>query len=142
MWICKCGKKNVDSEDSCWSCGIGRTAAELTKDKQLQPRVEEPEGHETETDYTSAYNSTRLIAQFVSFVGWVLVIIGTLGFVLILAMGFLSYRVPDLTELLSCLAGVMGGLFLVLVGQLTRATADTADNTGEMLSMMKKRKSR
>jgi hypothetical protein len=37
-------------------------------------------------------------------------------------------------------AGVISGLLLVMAGQMTRATVDTADNTGHMLAIMKKRK--
>jgi len=142
MWICKCGKKNVDSEDSCWSCGVERSAAELRKEKELQPATEKLAQQETDSEYASAYGAARMAGRFVSFVGWLLVVIGALGVVFIIAMGLLSRRIPDLMELLFCVGGVMGGLLLVLAGQLTRAAVDTADNTGEMLFMMKKRKSK
>jgi len=33
--------------------------------------------------------------------------------------------------------GVISGLFLVISGQITRATVNNTDNTGEMLTIMK-----
>jgi hypothetical protein len=142
MWICKCGKKNVDSEDSCWNCGVERSAAEVKGEKGLQPASEKLPEQETDTEYVSAYGATRMAGRFVSFVGWVLVVVGALGLIIIIATGVLSRRIPDLMQLLFCLGGVMGGLLLVLAGQLTRAAVDTADNTGEMLFMMKRRRSK
>ncbi|MCG6536999.1 MAG: hypothetical protein L7F78_20410, partial [Syntrophales bacterium LBB04] len=44
-----------------------------------------------------------------------------------------------LMGLFPSLAGVISGLLLVMSGQMTRAIVDTADNTGHMLAIMKKK---
>ncbi len=38
------------------------------------------------------------------------------------------------------LGGFISGLLLVIAGQLTRATVDNADNTGQMLKLMKSKR--
>ncbi len=152
MWICKCGKKNVDSEDSCWSCGIDRAAAEQKKGIELQRTTEELAEQEPHKDYTSTYGTARMIARFISFVGWVLVGLSPLSCLLFLSPTIVSGRWSDLiqTKFLPILAGAIvgaivvaiGGLFFVMTGQLTRAAVDTAENTGEMLFLMQQRRSK
>ena len=85
--------------------------------------------------YVSRYQTARLIARFVSAVGWIFSVIGVLSLIL-----FVISVVQDnngIPLLISAFAGMFAGLALVMAGQMARATLDTADNTGEMLIIFK-----
>ncbi len=81
-----------------------------------------------------------MIAKCVSFFGWIIVGLSLFIFLVSLVESNKSYGGMALMGLLPAFAGLIGGLLLVMLGQLTRATVDTADNTGQLLSVMKKRK--
>jgi hypothetical protein len=95
---------------------------------------------ETFTGYTTTYGTARTIAQFVSFIGWVVFVIS----LLILAASLIKSIGPDrgfaLIGIFPAFAGAISGLLLVMAGQMTRAIVDTADNTGNILALMKKRR--
>ena len=91
---------------------------------------------DSKSGYVSTYGTTRIIARFISFFGWVVVVLSVL---LVSSMGSKPSDVSSPIVLLFALAGVTSGLLLVLAGQLTRAMVDTADNTGEILFLMKRR---
>jgi hypothetical protein len=143
MWKCKkCGEENEDSFDSCWSCAVSEDGSVAVNPKESRYIKEDAAKGETPTGYTSTYGTARGIAQFVSFVGWIVVGISGLVLIVILAKSTESRGNFALMGLLPALGGVISGLLLVMAGQLTRATVDTADNTGQMLSVMKRRKER
>jgi hypothetical protein len=90
--------------------------------------------------YSSTYNTARSIAAIVSFFGWVLVGIGILG------VAFLLQQAGGLKQLASGVGGIgaivsllvaVAGLLLVASGQVVRGTVDNADNTGEILAIIK-----
>jgi len=86
MWKCKkCGEQNEDSFDSCWSCGVTQDGAAPANAKEFQSMKEEAAKSNTTTDYTSTYGTSRMIATFVSFVGWVVVGISLLILLVALA---------------------------------------------------------
>ena len=150
MWKCKkCGEKNEDSFDSCWSCGTNQDGDTPPNLKKFQAMKEdaakgnliEEDNRSNNTDhYTSTYDTTRMIAACVSFVGWIVFGISILILLISLVQSTGSYGGFALMGLFPAFAGIMSGLFLVMAGQLTRTTVDTADNTGQMLSLMKRRK--
>ena len=141
MWKCKkCGEENEDSFDSCWSCGVSQDGTESAKVNDFKSLKEDVAKSDYSTDYASTYGTARMIAQFVSFVGWVVVGISVLILLVSLVKSTESHGGFALMGLFPSLAGVISGLLLVMSGQLTRATVDTADNTGQMLAVMKRRK--
>lgn len=90
--------------------------------------------------YSSTYSTARSVAAIVSFFGWILVGIGILG------VAFLVDQTRDLKQLFSGMGGIgaivsllvsVAGLFLVASGQVVRGTVDNADNTGEILAIIK-----
>lgn len=91
--------------------------------------------------YVSTHESTRLIAQIVSFAGWIIVGISVLvGFKLIAASLELRHVGFSIYVLLPAFGGIIAGLIAVALGQITRATGDTADYCGEMLAIMKSKR--
>jgi len=141
MWKCKkCGEENEDSFDSCWSCGAGQDGSQPVNANEFKSAKEDATKSDYSTGYTTTYGTARMIAQFVSFVGWVVVTISVLILIVSLVKSTESNGSFALMGLFPSLAGVISGLLLVMAGQMTRATVDTADNTGQMLAVMKKRK--
>ncbi|MBU1207296.1 MAG: hypothetical protein KKH04_10280 [Proteobacteria bacterium] len=141
MWKCKkCGEENVGSHHSCWSCGLSQDGTAMTNAKEFQSMKEEAAESETLTGYTSTYGTSRMIAEAVSFIGWIVVGIGILVVLVLFAKSSESHGGFTLMSLLPALLGIISGLLLVMTGQLTRAMVDTADNTGQMLSLLKRRR--
>jgi type II secretory pathway predicted ATPase ExeA len=133
MWKCKkCGKENEDSFDSCWSCGVTQDGTESVKEDIAKSN--------SPLDYTSTSGTSRMIASLVSFLGWVIVAISVLILLFSLVGSLKENSGLALMGLFPSLAGIISGLLLVMSGQLTRALVDTADNTGQMLAIMKNKK--
>ncbi|PIP39571.1 MAG: hypothetical protein COX19_07540 [Desulfobacterales bacterium CG23_combo_of_CG06-09_8_20_14_all_51_8] len=128
MWKCEmCGRKNEDNVDPCKFCGAKKGAI-LSAETNKYP-----------TEYITSYGTARMLCQFVSFIGCAAVGISVLIFIFSIIGSIKSNSSLVLIGILPSLAGIMGGLILVMVGQITRTTVDTADNTGQMLTIMKKK---
>ena len=139
MWKCEnCGAENEDTFASCWDCSMSREGNQSTRSAQTKefktPKEEVAQSDYDESGYVTSDGTARAIALFVSFIGWFLVVLGFFSLIISLDDGF------DLLKLFPFIMGAIGGLFLVMAGQMTRATVDTADNTGHMLAIMKKRR--
>jgi type II secretory pathway predicted ATPase ExeA len=133
MWKCKkCGKENEDSFDSCWSCRVNQDGTESVKEDIAKSN--------SPLDYTSTSGTSRMIASLVSFLGWVIVAISVLILLFSLVGSLKENSGLALMGLFPSLAGIISGLLLVMSGQLTRALVDAADNTGQMLAIMKNKK--
>ena len=144
-----CGKSYDNSITIC-DCGYDFYQQKLNKKTALRPTgAKQTADSKTalsravvgcSTVYTSTYGTTRSIAKLVSFFGWVLIIIGfpiSLFFILESLRSQKDYTTFQLfLDLLPALSGLYSGLLLVISGQLTRATVDTADNTGKMFALM------
>jgi len=139
MWTCKNCGANVDDVDTCWKCGLGKDGAVSTNTKSQSMKDEVARSNNI-TDYTSTYDTSRMIAKFISSIGWIVVGISVLIVLVSLLKSTGEYGSFALMGLVPALAGFISGLILVMTGQLTRAMIDTADHTGQMLSLMKKRK--
>lgn len=104
-------------------------------------RKEVEQGHMQH--YNSTYETTRVISEVISIVGWV--IVGFAGLPLVglfiglskegSGSGFGGFF--SVAMIYFCVCGIIGGLLLVVAGQFTRATVDNADSTAEMLAIMK-----
>lgn len=88
--------------------------------------------------YTSHYRVARIVAALISVSGWLVVTVSVVVAVTaaISSIKF-GYKFASLSALPG-LIGVLSGLFMIAMGQLTRATLDSADYSGEMLAIMKK----
>lgn len=63
------------------------------------------------------------------------------GIVAAVALGTISqsrYGALNFAVFMPAIGAVAGGLVLVMSGQVTRATVDTADNTGRMLHLLQR----
>lgn len=90
--------------------------------------------------YSSTYGVARGVSEIVSLIGWVLVVIGAgLVISLIKESGGGDRLFSDMGGVVAVayLLVSVAGLLLVTLGQITRATLDTADNTGHVLFLIK-----
>lgn len=87
--------------------------------------------------YTTKYGTARTLGQVISFVGWFVLSICGLLLILAITKAFENNGSSAFMLLLVACGGVISGLFLILLGQITQALVDGADNTGEMLAIMK-----
>lgn len=71
------------------------------------------------------YKTAINLAKFLSFIGWAMIVIGIL---LMISMIGLSYGVTN----------VISGLALIMGSQITRATAENANTTAQILEILKK----
>ena len=79
------------------------------------------------------YGTAVAISSIISFLGWVAVLIGAIA--VIAAFG--SFRYGGILALLPALGIIVAGLFLVVSGQITRATVDNANYSREILYLLR-----
>ena len=109
--------------------------------KQQEIQNSNSEEKKGKLKYYSTYGTTKTISEFISFIGWGIVIISIIAAIIVIVKSSESrYGGVSLIDLLPLLGGAISGLIIVVLGQLTRATVDTADYCGEMLSIMKSKK--
>lgn len=89
--------------------------------------------------YVSTYETGRLLAKILSFVGWVLVFVGSIGTLVSLSFLLSGQNLSGfaLFPLAGSLVAAILGLVLVVNGQAVRAHYDTADFAGETLALAK-----
>jgi len=87
----------------------------------------------TPVTYVSRYKTAIFVSNLVSFFGWVLVAMGVLFAVIGL------YSSLSMIGMLPDLGTAVSGLFLVMGGQITKATVDNADHTREILQRLPER---
>ena len=90
------------------------------------------------TPLSSEYGTARFISQVVSGIGWAVVIMGVITGLIGMSDGFRSVAVL-LVIVLPGIGIAVSGLFLVVAGEITRATVDNADHTREILSVIRKK---
>lgn len=83
--------------------------------------------------YGSGYGMARILCNIAEVLGWLLIVAG-----IIWGMVNLNIKYLNLVSLLPVIWQVAGGLSMVFGAQITRATVDNADHTGEMLAILKK----
>lgn len=87
---------------------------------------------ETETDY----GTTVAVAKFVSLAGWVVVFLSLVFFLMVLVAGgragWLAFA--------PVVGSVVGGLLLVIAGQVTRATVENTQNTRRLVQILEEKK--
>lgn len=81
--------------------------------------------------HMSRYKTSRITAKAVHIVGWVIVALSVYG---LLHLGL------TMMSLYLILGGFFSGFLLVIAGQVARATIDSADNTSQILALMKSKK--
>jgi len=85
----------------------------------------------TSARHTSSYKISRKMAKAVSIIGWVVVALSLYG---------LFHLGLTMLSLYLIVGGFGSGILLVSAGQFTRAIIDTADNTSQILELMKSKK--
>jgi hypothetical protein len=104
--------------------------------KQTLPSDLSNKGFISNTRYSTAIS----VSQFISTIG---IIVAAIGLILsaILLLGVIQSPlrsiVASIMALMPGVAIALAGLFLTATGQLTRATADNADQTREILKILK-----
>ena len=89
--------------------------------------------------YSSDYGVARSISQVISILGWVVVAVGIIAAFSGLLAGNRYGGGVSLIGILPGLGIAISGLFLVVAGQITRATVDNADHTREILKLIKEK---
>jgi hypothetical protein len=89
---------------------------------------------------SSRYKTGRLLGRIISFLGWIVVAAAVI-FAILFAIGLTTRgEFADQMMILGmaglAVGSILAGIFLVAVGQMLRATLDTADNTRQMLDIM------
>ena len=130
MWKCNnCREDNEDNFDMCWSCGADKKGA-LNKDFDTSESVQESTYNEKGViEFKKSYETATLIAQLTSAIGWITIVAGII-------VTFTGSMIQGM-QLIPILAGFIVGLPLILAGQVILAIVDNANNTKEMLEIMK-----
>lgn len=85
----------------------------------------------------SNYKTALAVSQFVEFIGWAVVVVGVIAF--LVGLSSASYeRGASFLAIIPGLGLAIAGLFLVMGSQVTRATVDNADHTREILIILNK----
>jgi hypothetical protein len=82
---------------------------------------------------SSKYSTARGVAAFIGFLGWITVLGGILSMVYAASQGLGGLGV------LLGIGVIIAGFLQVMGAQLVTATLDNADNTGEILALLKAR---
>lgn len=91
-------------------------------------------------NHSSDYSTARSISIIISFIGWIAVIAGVIIVLVGLNQGVkYGSGMGVFIVVLPGLGASISGLFLVVAGQITRATVDNASHTKEILKIMKER---
>ncbi|BBO90012.1 hypothetical protein [Desulfosarcina ovata] len=111
-------------------------AQEQIQKREIKERL--PVRNSELSDYKSPYKTTRLIAQVVANIGSVITVISCIALLVTIVSASQSRYGFQWIGLLPAFGGIICGIFLSMIGQLTRAVVDNSDNTGETLSLLKK----
>ena len=138
MWKCKkCNERIEDTFDTCWNCGSGEDGSVLedfdNKDESIQAFINKKEATIVADSSTSDYATTKAVSQIISFLGWLVVIGGVITIFAGIGYG------KSLVLMLPGLGASISGLFLIVAGQITRATVDNASHTKEILKIMREK---
>jgi len=92
--------------------------------------------------YVSTYKTSKGVSTFISFIGWIVVIISILMLIVFGAVSQdpsmnLIFQSFGFMGFISACGGLIGGLLLIAAGQSSRASLDSADFNGEMLAITK-----
>ena len=141
MWICKnCNEENEEDFDACWNCEAqtdDKPSSTYNESEKINNEIKISLNKSCLPEYTSSYETTRIIAKIVSCIGWIVLIISALIFFVTIKEVLKSRSGLELIGLLPAFSGLFSGLLLVMLGQLTRAVADNTDNTSKILSIIK-----
>jgi hypothetical protein len=86
-------------------------------------------------DYKSGYGVTRGVCSFISFLGWLSVIVGgIIAFIAIISTLQSGYGSAPMVASLTGVGTVFSGFMMIMGAQVTRATVDNADHTREILA--------
>lgn len=120
-----CGKKVHPNTKTCKHCGANPDVAKVVKEEIAKDNVL--------SRFSSTYKSSRMMAQVSSLAGWLIFAFSITGVI----MAFVEKGAPSSLKIFGPLLGVVGGIIIVVSGQLTRAVADVADHCSEILEILK-----
>jgi hypothetical protein len=120
-----CGKKVHPNTKTCKYCGANPDIAKVVKEEVVKDVAI--------SRFSSTYKSSRMMAQASSFAGWLIFAFSITGFI----MAFVEKGLPSSLKIFGPLLGVVGGIIIVVAGQLTRAVADVSDHCSEILAILK-----
>lgn len=79
------------------------------------------------------YTRVRILANFISIIGWIYIVLGAVGFILAFFDDMLSHN------FLPTMSGIILGVLALAGAQLINAVADMAVNSQEILAELRKR---
>ena len=115
-----------------WANDVGLSSASITDTVRDAANIMSLSGW--------SYGTARGFARFISFIGWLFVGLCTVATVFVIneTGGFSHlFNGPGAIVLAPILIGAVSGFLLVAAGQVLRATVDNADNTGQILALIK-----
>ena len=113
---------------------LGIDANDLTEEVEEQT-LQNNSSEQKTLSYQSNYNTARTMSDILSVIGWIMVVVGVLGALILASQGH-SFNV---LAMLPGLAIAISGLFMVVAAQVTKATVDNADQTREIMNLLRKK---
>jgi len=98
---------------------LGIDANDLTEEVEEQT-LQNNSSEQKTLSYQSNYNTARTMSDILSVIGWIMVVVGVLGALILASQGY-SFNV---LAMLPGLAIAISGLFMVVAAQVTKATVD------------------
>ncbi len=135
-----CPKCHAELEPDARFCGACGGAIDERPRLPNQPHARNDARAQGAPRYVSAYKTGRQLAKFISFIGWLLVLVGSIGALVSVSFLLSGKNLAELAFLplsVVSLPVAICGLLLAAHGQSIRAHFDTADFAGETLALAK-----
>lgn len=95
------------------------------------------ENYPNKNSYSSNYSTAIGVSKFIAFLGWLMFSLGIIGALTGISESSKYGGGFMLAALLPSIGISLSGLFLVVAGQVTKATVDNADHTREILALLR-----
>ncbi len=150
MWKCKCcGEALEDTFDRCWSCGTGKDGSppeapvefEEAQVESTAPRTEKRGKSNQLAALTTRYSDAYTVARVTNGFGGIIKVVGIVLAVAILVATFAAADKSPVIIGIGLFAAIVVGVLLFIlgilisaIGQILKASLDSAVNTSPLLS--------
>ncbi len=121
----------------CKYCGENPDAVKPAKEEVVKEHPPVQQQQVQQLPFLS-HKTAKSITQFISIVGWLILVFSITGFM----MAFIEKGMPSTLKIFGPLLGVVGGIIIIIVSQISRAANEIADKCGEILSLLKSKQTK